>query len=34
MKIIAIISVIVSFLVANVIIKFVGIKQGKNVWEL
>ena len=33
MKIIAIISV-VSFLVANVIIKFVGIKQGKNVWEL
>lgn len=33
MKIIAIISV-ASFLVANVIVKIVGIKNGKNVWEL
>lgn len=33
MKIIAIISV-ASLLVANVICKIVGIKQGKNVWEL
>lgn len=33
MKIIAIISVL-SLLVANVICKIVGIKQGKNVWEL
>lgn len=33
MKIIAIISVF-SLLVANVIGKFIGIKQGKNVWEL
>lgn len=33
MKIIAIISVL-FLLVANVIGKIVGIKQGKNVWDL